>query len=55
MQKNLMNFMVTKMLISNNIHILLHKGMMAHLIAKKKNIHYIVIKFWGRNIIEIQF
>ena len=48
MQKNF------KKLISNNKHILLHKGMMAHLIAKK-NIHYIVIKFWGRNRIEIQF
>lgn len=48
MQKNL------KKLISNNRHILLHEGMMAHLIAKK-NIHYIVIKFWGRNKIEIQF
>lgn len=39
----------------NNRHILLHKGMMKTTNSKKKNIHYIVIKFWGRNIIEIQF
>lgn len=54
MQKNLMNFMITKKLISNNRHILLHKGVMAHLIAKKEHsLHcdQILGKKYNRNTI----